>query len=705
SVVQSENIDVFRDYDPRTETLSPYIDYWVHFRIKNQLDIDRDWILALGKVSEADVFVSRDSRKFIRRRSGQLLPVFVKDISGGRFNQVNLFMAAQEELEIFVRFRNDVNYPPDLNIRLINKHSWQEDNARTNLFQGFFQGLLWMMLLHNLLLFIRTLDRAYLSYVFYIMAVSVYLLNFYGYWGEFFAGQVPFFNFLYLPFTAYLAFILYMQFLRFYLNTPLKLPVWDMYIKIIIGTFIVATGIMIFLAIMDYQAYMLIEKYVVSGIFLIIFLIACIIFIRGNLIAQYFALGTASMLAGGIILLLGSSRVLDIPYNHIFYELGILGEVIIFSLGLSERYRESEKTKKQMRIQLIEQLEKNRAIQLKSQQELEAKVQRRTLEIENQKEEILVQREEISKQKDKLEQQKNLLTQKNSHITDSIVYASRIQKAILYDYDILLNTVKEGFIFYAPKDIVSGDFYWYNEINTYGTDIDQFSQEHHARFLGSPLSNKRKEVDTILASPMSRDLKVIVVGDCTGHGVPGAFMTVMGNSLLNEIIMENRIVEPDRVLSILDRKIIKTLSKQGSDEQISDGMEISILVYDEMSRQVHFSGTGNALYLIRDYDIHTFKPSRYSIGYSNFHKSKEFEKTTIDLQEDDIFYLATDGFQDQFGGRYGRKYMKKNFRKLLLNISHLPMEAQKKRLEKSFVDWRKGYTQTDDITIMGLKFF
>ena len=321
------------------------------------MDIDSDWILSIGKLSLVDVYTSRSKGKYILRRTGQFLPVDERDVQAGRFNSVSLFMPAGETVEVILRFENQVNYPPDPNLRLINKSFWQDIVIKDNLTQGFFHGLLWMMLLYNLLLYIRTGDRAYFYYVVYIFTTSIYLLNFYGYWGEFFLGQFPAFNYLYVPFTAYIAFFFYLQFMRFFLETYDKMPVWDNIITAIQVLFLSVSAVQIFMASVDYQAYMIVEKYINTGVFALLIIILLWMFVTGDSIARYFAVGTAFMAVGTIILLIGSAQMLNIKYNNLYYQLGIVIELAIFSLGLSERYRESIRERRRMQNELIYQLE------------------------------------------------------------------------------------------------------------------------------------------------------------------------------------------------------------------------------------------------------------------------------------------------------------------------------------------------------------
>ncbi|TAG85496.1 MAG: hypothetical protein EAZ20_14995, partial [Bacteroidetes bacterium] len=239
---------------------------------------------------------------------------------------------------------------------------------------------------------------------------------------------------------------------------------------------------------------------------------------------------------------------------------------------------------------------------------LEKKVEKRTQDL-NEKTKI------IEKKNIDLEIQKNLIQKKNENTAASINYASRIQKAILGSPEGITSNFKEGFILLHPRDIVSGDFYWFTE--TKRTGINAQGEEGKTLFF-----------------------KVIAAGDCTGHGIPGAFMTVLANTLLDEIINENKMTQPGKILSILDKKLLTKLDKQG----VNDGMDISMLIFDDENKKVIFSGANNGLYYVRNGELYTVEPSKCPIGGDKklYKDKKKFENTTIDYQTGDTFYLYSD---------------------------------------------------------------
>jgi serine phosphatase RsbU (regulator of sigma subunit) len=252
--------------------------------------------------------------------------------------------------------------------------------------------------------------------------------------------------------------------------------------------------------------------------------------------------------------------------------------------------------------------------------------------------------------------------EKKVYILESLKYASRIQKAIIGGKDDVLKRFKDGFIIFKPKDIVSGDFYWFAEIG---------------------------------------DEKLVVAADCTGHGVPAAFMTIMGNNFLNEIIYGDGVLSPDKILSNLDQKIIQKLSEVEG-EKVNDGMDISILKINDSLKSIEYASAMNSMIRISENELLTIKGARLPVGSNQYGKNKEYFKTKIDYKKGDRFYLFTDGYPDQFGGEKGKKFLKKKMRELLHQVSHLPMLDQRIQLEETLNGWQKTEDQTDDILVIGL---
>ena len=271
--------------------------------------------------------------------------------------------------------------------------------------------------------------------------------------------------------------------------------------------------------------------------------------------------------------------------------------------------------------------------------------------------------------------QKEEIEGKNKDITDSINYAKKIQDAILPTNDYIKSLLPDSFILYKPKDIVSGDFYWLTEVNQNGNPTH-----------------------------------IIAAADCTGHGVPGAFMSMIGNSLLNEIVNDKGITEPAKILQTLKKGVIKSLKQSGEKGESQDGMDIAVCAFDFKENKVEYAGANNPLYLIRNSELIVTKPDRMPIGIYIGEKP-HFTNHEIAIQKEDIIYIFSDGFIDQFGGPQGKKFMSKRFKQLFLDMKEMSMAEQKTHLDKTIEEWKvisnpstgQSYEQMDDILVIGIK--
>jgi serine phosphatase RsbU (regulator of sigma subunit)/streptogramin lyase len=277
---------------------------------------------------------------------------------------------------------------------------------------------------------------------------------------------------------------------------------------------------------------------------------------------------------------------------------------------------------------------------------LEHKVQLRTQEIVN---------------------QSKIIEAKNKDITDSIEYAKKIQDSILPSMVAIKKSLAESFIFYQQKDIVSGDFYW-------------FAQK--------------------------QNVTIIAAVDCTGHGVPGAFMSLIGNNILNQIVNENNVTDPAQILQHLNEGVLKALYANKTYSTAKDGMDIGICAINFETEQLFFAGAMRPIYVCRNGALDEVAGDKVSIGndfIDGVHKGFKFSNKVIEIQKGDLFYLSTDGYADQFGGEKGKKMMKKNFKNLLQHVSHKPIDEQFKIVSDSFIEWKGNFEQVDDVLVIGFK--
>lgn len=288
--------------------------------------------------------------------------------------------------------------------------------------------------------------------------------------------------------------------------------------------------------------------------------------------------------------------------------------------------------------------------------------------------EVVMQKDQIELQRDEIQIQHGIVTEQKKDIMDSIQYAKRIQTAAIPSEEIVVNELKDFFVLYKPRDVVSGDFYW----------------------LG-----------------IEDGKLIIIAADCTGHGVPGAFTSMLGISMLNEIIGQESTTSPESILNELRKNIIRSL-KQSQDGESKDGMDIAVVTIDKEKNILEFAGAMNPLFVIRN-AVHTLITESY-MEEANFRlfeirgdkmpaaihvRMEPFKKTSVGIMPDDKFYIFSDGFEDQFGGPDHRKFMRKNLKRLLLNIHNLPMAEQKQVLDKTIEEWKGNLSQVDDILVIG----
>ncbi|MBO7463742.1 MAG: SpoIIE family protein phosphatase [Bacteroidales bacterium] len=294
---------------------------------------------------------------------------------------------------------------------------------------------------------------------------------------------------------------------------------------------------------------------------------------------------------------------------------------------------------------------------------------------------------EITKQRDQLEHVTAELRQRNDDIeavneaiSSSIKYAARIQGAMLPNAEFIHKHFPDGFIYYHPKEMVSGDFYWFSEVK---------SQRPPTLF-------RRKD-----AAEDDGSRLIMAVIDCTGHGVPGAFMSMLGDAFLNQIVNLQKITEPDQILNELHQLVRETLQQETSEN--NDGMDAAIIVVDKTNHVLKFAGAKNPLIYIQDGKAEKINGDLKSIGGIQKEEFHTFTCHELDISTPTTIYMYSDGYQDQFGGDKGRKFMAKKFREMLVEIADNPFDKQNEILYKRFLEWRGNTIQMDDTTILGVK--
>ncbi len=327
---------------------------------------------------------------------------------------------------------------------------------------------------------------------------------------------------------------------------------------------------------------------------------------------------------------------------------------------------------------ILKQQKEEIQVQAENMRSVNDELELKNADLEQQKEEIYTQSEMLKESNNKvqyileeLKEKQKLVEKKNFDTQASINYAKRIQHVLLPDCEVIAKHLPESFIFFRPKDIVSGDFYW-------------FAQKDELTFIAAV--------------------------DCTGHGVPGAFMSVIGHNLLHEIVLSDNVYAPDQILNKLHKGVREILKQDTT--QNRDGMEISLCVINKKEQVLAFAGARSPLYYVKNNEIQVLKGDKLPIGGSQKEGERLFQMHQIPLNEGGVnassqasqmFYMFSDGFQDQFGGKHDEKYMSKRFRNFLHTISYMPVHLQINQLDQEFKTWKGETEQTDDVLVIGIK--
>lgn len=299
-------------------------------------------------------------------------------------------------------------------------------------------------------------------------------------------------------------------------------------------------------------------------------------------------------------------------------------------------------------------LERQRNIAVKQQEEIIDK----NHELEQQTEEILSQR-------DRIEEQRRLLEAKNKEITESIHYAEHIQSAILPPLDMVQDTLNDFFIFFRPKDLLSGDIYWV--------------EEYHNR-------------------------KYFAAIDCTGHGIPGALISVFVYNLMNQALKVQEVKSPAKIIEYVYNEVFKALTRHKDVKHLGFGMDLTLCAYEPESKKLTYSGVFNPLYMIRDDELFQFPMNETAVGFENGVFRYAYKDNVVEVHTGDVIYMFSDGFADQFGDKKNKKFKRGPFRRLLMDIHHKPMAEQKEEIGRVLDDWKGNEPQTDDILVMGVHF-
>ena len=670
---------------------------WLKVKTINRISENRTYLVNLPEMSgtdSANFYFPLPSGNIVERRSGILVPVEERDVVLKNWHASTVQLEKGAEQTIYIRWKSGSSVGAPLMNFIAQETIVQNDRIeRMVLF-----ALLGMMIIIScffLILFFALHDRQYIYFSLYILFFAIFLFLSEGYLGEFFWKANVLESIVFTgaeTFTISLVSVFFLLLGISYMELKRALPGWYWTVVVVLGligvrvvTFLL--GSLLHIEIRGFVQNVVIFAWVlaISIIPLLLLIIPAIYRIREGfspawyfLIANIVLIPLALITVGSTILTFTATTVNESFLVRILKVSGVyiatILQILIFSIGLARKMRLDEKEKRIAQKKIIDQLKENEKLKDKVTRELEQKVRERTREISEQKEEIESQRDEIEAQRD-------LLFVQKKEITDSIGYAQRIQAAILPHKAYMDQVIHDYFIIFKPRDVVSGDFYWI------------------------------KEVDSSI---------VIVAADCTGHGVPGAFMSMLGITLLNELIVLGNIDQPGRILGQLRSKVKAMLVQEGNIRDQKDGMDMAIAVIDKEKMELQFAGAYNPLYLIRDREhltghepglkttingeesvLFELKGDKQPIGIH--WEEKDFSTQMVTLKEKDTVYVFSDGYIDQYGGDQRKKFKSRKFKELLLSIQSGSMEMQKKRIEETFENWRGNIEQIDDVCVIGVR--
>ena len=652
-----------------------FANYWIAIPLENPTDESFQARLEIHEYATiARLYVPNENgyKEYI---TGRFVPMKERQIQQGRDFSFACTVPPNSAITAYLKFEaqpgSHMQYGNSVWLGIGDYDNWVQEQPAENLRQGIFHGLAWMMLIYILLQFLLFRDRAFLYYVFYVAAVSIFLLHNAGYLWQTGLGAYP--KLIYqVELFIFIGLAMYFQFIRSFIKNFERLQWLGKVLKYYMWFATAFVALDFILSAVNSNLLRSIE-HIFSASVVVMMLFSVIILIRhtrSHPMVWYLIFAFFSVIFGGTLVLLGVFEL--IPFNEYHFQVGVLLDFFLFSLGLNHRHRMQQQQEMDTQRNLIHQLQDKTDQIEKINSELEDKVLARTSQIEQQREEILAQNETLTSLNQNLEdtlkivQRQNLeIATRNQQMIASLTYAEGIQRALLPMRQRLSQVFEEFFILYLPRDIVSGDFYYFQQVNG----------------------------KTIMAAI-----------DCTGHGVPGALMSMIAHALLDQIVLEKQETTPSEVLHELHVGIRKILAQRSTETMTRDGMDIALVVLNEAHTELTYAGAKLPLVYLQDGELQRIKGDRISIGDEALdERDYQYTDHTVALGTTTTIYLHSDGYQDQFGGPEGKKYLSKNFRELLESKYQSPMRTQEQELEETFRAWQGDHEQVDDVMVIGLR--
>jgi two-component system, sensor histidine kinase LadS len=633
--------------------------YWFKFIISNtQAKQSRVLEFAYPFFNQLDVYIPNINGKYEKSVVGDHFPFAARPYKHKNF----LFDLSFEsgETKVIYAYLHCNGEATSFPVKVWTKHDYLRNNYEEHLALGIYYGIILFVFFFSAFLWFIVKERYQLYYFLYIIGVAIFQFSLDGLAFEFFWPNNVWFANHVIPLSGSFTIMALILFVVSLLKTKLHTPIIHKILMVLLFVD-VALFVLSFLPNPFYSIGLMGLNFIAVPINVLILISALISYRMGIKTAKYFLVAFSLLILGILAALFKNFGILPrIFLTEYSIQMGSAIELIMLSLALAENVKLLKAEKEEAQNLLLEELKEKSKMQELANMALEQKVLERTAEIQLQKE---------------------VIEEKNKDITSSITYALKIQEAILPREEELKASLNEYFVFYKPRDIISGDFYWFSKRD---------------------------------------NLIFIAAADCTGHGVPGALMSMLGNSFLNEIVNEYNIYNPADILDLLRLKVIKTLRQRETNTK--DGMDISICVINTQLREINFAGAFNPVYIttsindnaLKDFEVYIneFVPEKYlkilpadrfPVGIVEGQHNDMFTNKKYHYLPGDCIYLFSDGLADQFGGTQGKKYKTKQLKDLLLKVSRHDMAYQLLSISEDFENWKGAHEQVDDILMIGIK--
>ena len=673
--------------------------HWIRFSVENRMSEHINWHLYIMPKQYNEIFRVCPTDTFYLAKNGE----YVKNsesIFPENPSVIPVKIPSNQTSTFYVKVNTEIyqEFKPWVSISLRPAEKEMKAYTRNWIILAVLVGVLFSLGFYILFQYILFRDKSFLYFFLAFTSMALYFIAFERV-GYAITGWEPFTRFT-GNYIALLCTFSYIGFSRYFLDSEKRFPKWHRFFRYFQVFYAIPLTLITLINLgffWNFTPYIHII-HIIAFVFLLTFVITT--FRKNHYLAGYYLWANTIFFIFLCIFVIyviikPSAETLTTHLMANSLKIGSFGQVLLFTLALSNRVGLLNRKVVETELEK-ERLEKDQILKIQdiirnTNLELEQKVKERTIEINHQKEELQAQAENIEAAYQENSQQKMIIENAHSQITDSLYYASLIQRAVLPSQEIVSKHFEQNFILYWPRDIVSGDFYWTAEVN---------------------------------------NQKLFAVADCTGHGIPGAFMSMLGISLLNEIVKREHLTKPKEVLNNIKDNLLNALQQEDEENEVRDGMVMAFCALNEKNGKItlEYAGSQTPCYIVKSENqnvaitthiekttsngevaLYTIKPD--IIPISKHFKDNSFKSYSVELERGDMVYLTSDGIIDQLGGPSYKKFSTKRLQKILLDIHLLDSDAQKDYIERKLLDWinfpdpvtESPSDQIDDICVMGIR--